>query len=111
MATRESRWLESGTARFSKPRLLAIALASVVLTGAASENASRKDIDECTKEASRTASANPDAAPVTQAEVSPNDPHLFDAVAACLRSKGYMRVQDIGGVCDDFILPQCFERN
>jgi uncharacterized membrane protein len=77
----------------------------------ASENASRQDIDACTQEASRATSADPDAVAIKQAEALPNDPLLFEAVAACLNSKGYVRVQDIGGVCDDFILPQCFERN
>ena len=94
-----------------RSRILVAGLAAFVLTGAASENASRQDIDACTQEASRATSADPDGVAVKQAEVSPNDPLLFEAVAACLTSKGYMRVQDIEGVCDDFILPQCFERN
>ena len=92
-------------------RMLVAGLAAFVLTGAAGEHASRQDIDECKLAASRTRSGDPDGAPVNQAKVSENDPHIFEAVAACLKSKGYIRVQDIGGVCDDFILPQCFERN
>ncbi len=94
-----------------RPRLLAIALASLVLSGAAGENASRKDIDACVQEAAKAASAGLDGAALDPAKVSPNDPRLFDAVAQCLKSKGYVRVQDVGGICDDFILPQCFERN
>lgn len=111
VTTRGSRWLEPRALGLSKPRLVAITLASLVLTGAASENASRKDIDACTREASEAAATDPDGVAVKQAEVSPDDPQLFEAVAACLKSKGYTRVQDIGGLCDDFILPQCFERN
>ncbi|MFI0847898.1 hypothetical protein [Mesorhizobium sp. IMUNJ 23232] len=86
-------------------------LAAFVLTGAAGEHASRQDIDQCKLEASRTETGDPNSAPVNRAVVSESDPRTFEAVAACLTSKGYMRVQDIEGVCDDFILPQCFERN
>jgi hypothetical protein len=93
-----------------KPHLLLAGLAVFALTGAAGEHASRQDIEECKVAANRTMSGNPDSAPVNQAKVSENDPYIFEAIAACLKSKGYVRVQDIGGICDDFILPQCFER-
>ena len=60
---------------------------------------------------SRATTGDPGSAPLKQTKVSETDPYIFEAIAACLKEERYMRVQDIGGVCDDFILPQCFERN
>jgi hypothetical protein len=93
-----------------RPHLLGAGLAVVVLAGAAG-HATRQDIEDCVLEAARTTPAAPGAAASDRTNVSSDDPALFEAVAACLKSKGYAWVEDVGGVCDDFILPQCFERN
>ena len=91
-----------------RPNLLVVGLALFVLAGA-DGHATRQDIDDCVREAGPPADLGGTA--TDQANVSSDDPALFEAVAACLKSKGYLWVEDIGGVCDDFILPQCFERN
>jgi len=93
-----------------RPHLLMAGFAVVVLTGAAG-HATRQDIDDCVLEAGRTTPADPNGTSGDRTNVSSDDPELFEAVAACLKSKGYIWVQDVGGICDDFILPQCFERN
>ena len=84
--------------------------AVLVLTGAGG-HATRQDIDACVLEAGQTTPVDPNGTTTERANVSSDDPALFEAVAACLKSKGYIWVQDVGGLCDDFILPQCFEHN
>lgn len=93
-----------------RPRMIVAGLAALLLTGAAGEHASRQDIDACKLAAGRTISGG-GSTPINQTKVSESDPYIFEAIAACLKSKGYIRVQDTEGICDDFILPECFERN
>lgn len=94
-----------------KALVLVAILAVSVLTGAAAEHASRQDIADCVLEAGQTSPVDPNGTANDQTNVSSDDPAFFEAVAACLKSRGYLWVEDIGGVCDDFILPQCFERD
>ena len=72
--------------------------------GAAPQHASQKDLDECKLQALREAE--------NEQVQRPRGTDFSDMpeIAKCMKAKGYMWVQDVGGVCDALAIVQCFEQ-
>ncbi len=84
--------------------LTVLLLGGVAAMGAAPQHASQKDLDECKLQALREAE--------NEQVQRPRGTDFSDMpeIAKCMKAKGYMWVQDVGGVCDALAIVQCFEQ-
>jgi hypothetical protein len=76
----------------------------MAIMGAAREHASQKELDACKLEASQISECSQ-----TANSRKSSDPDILD-IEKCMKAKGYMRVEDIAGVCNLLAIVQCFER-
>jgi len=105
--TRQGRTGNRDVGGLGAPFVLA---AAFFVAGAADTHGSRQDLEDCKAQAARQACEAAGTETCAAPDPAGASFDLVEHMSACMKAKGYVRVEDLSGVCEISPLPQCFER-